>query len=153
MGDRDLKLRTKEYALEIIRLFPNYLKEPRSRSWKAIVPLGHVSRSAIPRGNAGQIDRGLQQSRGIAIGAGRKRILAGITRRVRILPAGKTAWAKERNRRVEGDIRQHRKKHQSQFENSETLAFVFAFSKLILYPFAFILLREAWLFACFRFQL
>ena len=59
--------------------------------------------------------------------------------------------------------------HQSQVENSETLAFVFAFSKLILYPFAFIphplpssfilysfafiLLRGAWLFACFRFHL
>jgi hypothetical protein len=68
-----------------------------------------------------------------------------------------------------GHIRQHRKKHQSQVENSETLAFVFAFSKLILYPFAFIphplpssfilypfafiLLRGAWLFACFRFHL
>jgi len=38
-----------------------------------------------------------------------------------ILPGEKIACAKERNGRVEGDIRQHRKKHQGKVQTSEIL--------------------------------
>ena len=89
--------------LGLLDYFLNYLKRPRSRSWE-----GNYSGRALRSGRntAGQIDSGLhQQDRGIATGVGRKRILAGTTRRVRIFPGGKTACAKERNRRVERDIR------------------------------------------------
>ena len=51
MGDSDLRLRTKEYALGISRLFSELLKAPDPG--KAIVPIGHVSRGAIPGGDAG----------------------------------------------------------------------------------------------------
>src|SRR4030095_7179487 len=62
--------------------------------------------------------------------------------RSQTLPAGKVACAKKRNRRVEGDIRQHRKKHQSQVQTSKILKVDLCPSfELILYPFAFILFK------------
>jgi hypothetical protein len=44
----------------------------------------------------------------------------------RFLSRGKIACVKERNRRVERDIRQHRKKHQSQVQTSEIFASILA---------------------------
>jgi len=130
MGDRDLKLRTKEYALGIIRLFSELPKRTEvqilgRQLFRSGTSVGAQYREAT-RGKStadfiSKIEGSLQELE-------ESEYWLELLAESGILPGGKIACAKERNGRVEGYIRQHRKKHQSQVENSETLAFVFVFS-------------------------
>jgi len=86
----DLKVRTKEYALSLIRLSLNCRRERKRRSW-------NVS-SCDPRGIASQIEGWLyQRDRGLTAGVRGERILVRIAQRFRIRPCRKISFNQEGN--------------------------------------------------------
>ena len=116
MANGDLKIRTKDYALSVIRLFAALPKRTETQVLGRQLLRSGTSVGAQYR----EATRGKSTADFISKIEGSLQELEESEYWLELLaesgfyPGGKVACAKERNGRVEGHIRQHRKKHQSQ---------------------------------------
>jgi four helix bundle protein len=140
MATSDLKIRTKDYALSVIRLFAALPKRTETQilgrqllraGTSVVAQYREATRAKSNADFISKIKGSLQELE--------ETVLARTAWRIRIFSGRRIGRGKKRNRRVEGDIRQHRNKHQSQIQTSETLN---SLSPFILHPFALILSRN-----------
>jgi len=136
MANSDRKIRTKDYALSVIRLFAELPKRTQIMGRQLVrcgTSVGAQYREAKrAKSNAdfiSKIEGSLQEFE--------ERVLVGIAQRIRICSRREINRRQKRNRRAKRNIHQHRTKHQSEIETSKILIFAldcFYHLSLCLYP-------------------